>query len=141
MKVKGRRERRSAAFATGISKIGSLTSRIVLPSMADYARVWSRIIIRNPMAIGQRKEEGMEKPIVMFTLSTCSHCKATKKFLDDCAVKYEFTDVDLLDGEERSAILEDVRRWNPRCSFPTIIIGDKVIVGFREDEIKEALGL
>jgi glutaredoxin len=93
------------------------------------------------MAIGQRKEEGMEKPIVMFTLSTCSHCKATKKFLDDCAVKYEFTDVDLLDGEERTAILEDVRRWNPRCSFPTIIIGDKVIVGFREDEIKEALGL
>jgi glutaredoxin len=77
----------------------------------------------------------------MFTLSTCSHCKATKKFFDDCEVRYEFTDVDLLDTEERTAILEDVRKWNPRCSFPTIIIGDKVIVGFREDEIKEALGL
>ena len=83
----------------------------------------------------------MGKPVKMFTLSTCSHCKATKKFFDDCAVKYEFTDVDLLDGEERAAILEDVRKWNQRCSFPTIIIGDKVIVGFREDEIKEALGL
>jgi glutaredoxin-like protein NrdH len=83
----------------------------------------------------------MERPVKMFTLSTCSHCKATKKFFDDCAVKYEFTDVDLLDREERTAILEDVRKWNPRCSFPTIIIGDKVIVGFREDEIKEALGL
>jgi len=83
----------------------------------------------------------MERPVKMFTLSTCSHCKATKKFFDDCAVKYEFTDVDLLDTEERTAILEDVRKWNPRCSFPTIIIGDKVIVGFREDEIKEALGL
>jgi glutaredoxin-like protein NrdH len=83
----------------------------------------------------------MERPVKMFTLSTCSHCKATKKFFDDCAVKYEFTDVDLLDGEERAAILEDVRKWNPRCSFPTIIIGDKVVVGFREDEIKEALGL
>jgi glutaredoxin len=56
-------------------------------------------------------------------------------------VKYEFTDVDSLDGEERVAILEDVKRWNPQCSFPTIIIGDKVIVGYREDEIKEALGL
>jgi len=83
----------------------------------------------------------MERPVKMFTLSTCSHCKATKQFFDDCAVKYEFTDVDLLDREERTAILEDVRKWNPRCSFPTIIIGDKVIVGFREDEIKEALGL
>jgi glutaredoxin len=83
----------------------------------------------------------MEKPVKIFTLSTCSHCKATKKFFDDCEVRYEFTDVDLLDREERTAILEDLRRWNPRCSFPTIIIGDKVIVGFREDEIKEALGL
>lgn len=83
----------------------------------------------------------MQKPVQIYSLSTCSHCKATKKLLDHCAVKYEFTDVDLLDGEERMAILEDVRRWNPQCSFPTIIIGDKVIVGYREDEIREALGL
>lgn len=83
----------------------------------------------------------MNPPVKMYTLSTCSHCKATKKFLNDCAVEYEFTDVDLLEGEERKAILEDVKKWNPRCSFPTIIIGGKVIVGHREDEIREALGL
>ena len=84
--------------------------------------------------------EGQEQ-VKMYTLSTCSHCKATKRFLDECRVKYEFTDVDLLQGEERKAILEDVRKFNPRCSFPTIIIGDRIIVGFKEDEIKEALGL
>jgi glutaredoxin-like protein NrdH len=83
----------------------------------------------------------MEKSVNLYTLSTCSHCKATKKFLDECEVKYDFTDVDLLKGEERAAILEDVRKLNPQCSFPTIIIGDKVIVGFQEDKIKEALGL
>ena len=83
----------------------------------------------------------MPQSVKMYTLSTCSHCKATKKFLDDCKVKYETTDVDLLHGEERAAILKDVKKWNPRCSFPTIIIGDKVIVGYREDEIKEALSL
>ena len=83
----------------------------------------------------------MERPVKIYTLSTCSHCKSTKRFLDDCAVKYEFTDVDLLDGEEREAILEDVKKWNPRCSFPTVIIGDKVIVGYKEDHIREALGL
>jgi glutaredoxin len=54
---------------------------------------------------------------------------------------YEFVDVDLLEGDERQAILEDVKKFNPKCSFPTIIIGDKVIVGFKEEEIKEALGL
>ena len=83
----------------------------------------------------------MENPVKIYTLSTCSHCKATKEFLDECRVEYEFTDVDLLDVEERVAILEDVKKWNPRCTFPTIIIGDKVVVGYREDEIKEALKL
>ena len=83
----------------------------------------------------------MQDKVKLYSLSTCSHCKATKKFLSECEVQYEFTDVDLLQGEERKAILEDVRKLNPRCSFPTIIIGDKVIVGFKENEIKEALGL
>jgi len=80
-------------------------------------------------------------PVKIFSLSTCSHCKATKKFLGDCTIKYDFVDVDLLQGEERAAILEEVRKFNPNCSFPTVVIGDKVIVGFKENEIKEALGL
>ena len=83
----------------------------------------------------------MENKVKIYTLSTCSHCKATKKFLDECKIEFEFEDVDLLEGEERAAILDEVRKWNPSCSFPTIIIGDKVIVGFKEGEIKEALGL
>jgi glutaredoxin-like protein NrdH len=80
-------------------------------------------------------------PVKIYTLSTCSHCKATKRFLGECGIQFDFTDVDKLDGEERQAILAEVRKFNPRCSFPTIIIGDKVIVGHKEDEIREALGL
>lgn len=83
----------------------------------------------------------MQPDIKMYTLSTCSHCKAAKKFLDDCIVKYEFTDVDLLSGNERAAVLEDVKKINPRCSFPTTVINDQVIVGFQEDKIRKALGL
>jgi glutaredoxin len=83
----------------------------------------------------------MENNVKMYSLSTCGHCKATKRLLDECSVRYDFTDVDLLEGDERAAILDDVRKLNPRCSFPTIIIGDKIIVGFKENEIKEALGL
>ncbi len=82
-----------------------------------------------------------EKPVKIFSLSTCSHCKSTKKLLNDCTIEYEFVDVDLLEGDERKAILEDVKKFNPKCSFPTIIIGGKVIVGFKEKEIREALGL
>lgn len=82
-----------------------------------------------------------DKPVKIYSLSTCSHCKFTKKFLSDCTIKYDFIDVDLLQGDERKAILEDVKKFNPKCSFPTIIIGETVIVGFKENAIKEALGL
>lgn len=79
--------------------------------------------------------------IQVYSLSTCSHCKMTKQLLAECTVKYDFVDVDLLEGDERKAIIEDVKKFNPRCSFPTIIIGKKVIVGHKEKEIKEALGM
>lgn len=83
----------------------------------------------------------MEPKVKLYSLSTCSHCKATKKLLDDCTVGYEATDVDLLSGQERAAVLEEVRKLNPQFSFPTMIIGDQVIVGFKEAEIRKALGL
>ena len=86
-------------------------------------------------------EENANREVKIYSLSTCSHCKATKKLLGECTIKYEFVDVDLLEGDERKAIIEDVKKFNPRCSFPTIIIGEKVIVGFKEKEIREALGL
>ena len=80
-------------------------------------------------------------PVMVFSLSTCSHCKSAKKFLDESQVSYDFVDVDQLKGEERKATIEAVKKINPRCSFPTIKIGDTVVVGFKEPEIKEALGL
>jgi glutaredoxin len=77
----------------------------------------------------------------LYSLSTCSHCKACKRFLGDCGIEYEFTDVDLLPDDMRTETLDEIKRLTSRCAFPTIIIGQKVIVGFKEAEIKEALGL
>jgi glutaredoxin-like protein NrdH len=80
-------------------------------------------------------------PVKMYTLSTCSHCKHTKQFFNANGIPYDSIDVDLLNGQERTDMIERVRAYNPNCSFPTILIGDQVIVGFRENEIREALGL
>lgn len=82
----------------------------------------------------------MMKNILLYSLSTCSHCSSSKKLLSRCEVRYEFMDVDLLDVEERKAILEDIKALNPECSFPTIVIGKEVIVGFDEKKIRSALG-
>jgi glutaredoxin-like protein NrdH len=78
--------------------------------------------------------------IKIYTLSTCGHCKSTKKLLDSCGMEYECVEVDKLKGEAQSSVLEEVKKVNPDCSFPTILIGEKVIVGYREKEIKEAIG-
>jgi glutaredoxin len=83
----------------------------------------------------------MIKKVKLYTLSTCSHCKATKKFLTEKNIPFEATDVDLLEGKEREDALNDVIQYNPSRSFPTIIIGDKIIVGFKENDIREALGI
>jgi glutaredoxin len=83
----------------------------------------------------------MAEKIKIYTLSTCSHCKATKKFLTDNGIPFDCVEVDLLQGEDRQKILEEVMQYNPDRSFPTILIGDKVIIGFKENAIKEALGI
>lgn len=83
----------------------------------------------------------MASKVKIYTLSTCSHCKAAKKFLNDCGIKFKFTDVDLLEGSKRDNILQEIVKYNPQRSFPTIIIGDKIIIGFREAEIRQALGI
>ncbi len=81
-----------------------------------------------------------DQPVLLYALSTCSHCKNTKKLLDDLGIQYERVEVDLTEGDERQRLIEEVKRHNPHLSFPTLVIGQKVIVGFRENEIKETLG-
>jgi glutaredoxin len=83
----------------------------------------------------------MATKVKIYTLSTCSHCKAAKKFLNENNVIFDATDVDLLQGADRESVLNEVVQYNPQRSFPTIIIGDKIIIGFKESDIKEALGL
>jgi len=76
----------------------------------------------------------------LYTLSTCVHCKATKRFLKENGIEFEYKDVDKLDGEERDEVRNEVMRLSGG-RFPTIVIGKKVIVGFHEDKLREALGL
>ncbi len=83
----------------------------------------------------------MTPSVKLYTLSTCGACKATRKLLSKLEVAYEFTDVDLLKGEEQDAVVEMIKAVNPLCAFPTVIIGDTVIVGFKEEEIRKALGV
>ncbi|MGD0080809.1 MAG: glutaredoxin family protein [Methanoregula sp.] len=80
--------------------------------------------------------------VVLYALSTCGWCEKTKQLLRTTGIAFDFIYVDLLEGVEQDDAMDIVERWNPHGSFPTLVINDrKSIVGFREKEIREAIGL
>lgn len=76
----------------------------------------------------------------MYALEACRHCRKTREFLDANNIAYHYIYVDQYSGDARSALMDKVRSYNPRGSFPTMVVpGGKVVVGFREQLIREAL--
>jgi glutaredoxin-like protein NrdH len=78
----------------------------------------------------------------IYTLSTCGWCKKTKELLKALDVEYEYIDVDTLTGNDIIEVNEEVKKYNPYRTYPTIVIdkGKHVILGFNDKEIKEKLG-
>ncbi len=80
--------------------------------------------------------------VFVYALSTCGWCRKAKALLEGLGVEYYYIDVDLEKDEERDAVTAEMIQWNPKLSFPTIVINNEnCIVGFNEDAIKNALGL
>jgi glutaredoxin-like protein NrdH len=80
--------------------------------------------------------------IEFYALSTCGWCAKTKKLLDELGVRYKYVYVDLLFAWEQQQVLHVMEQWNPHRSFPTVVINGEVsVVGYKPDEIKEALKL
>lgn len=78
--------------------------------------------------------------VALYALSTCVWCKKTKRLLDEMGIEYEYVFVDQLKGREEAKAMAEVARFNPPQSFPTMVIdGEKVIVGFKEAEIRKVL--
>ena len=85
--------------------------------------------------------DGKDKgTIELYALSTCVWCKMTKTLLEKMDVGFDYVYVDQLKGEEKEKILEEVKKWNPKCSFPSLVVhGNKCVMGYKEDEIKAAV--
>ena len=80
--------------------------------------------------------------VMLYALNTCGWCQKVKKLLDRLGIEYYYTDVDLLGSKERAPVLEEVRLWNPACTFPTLVINDKeCVVGYNEDKMRRILNI
>jgi len=85
--------------------------------------------------------DGKDKgKIMLYALSTCGHCRRTRELLNELGVAYDYLYVDQLSHQEMDEILKVIEKFNPRGSFPTMVINEsRAIIGAREDEIREAL--
>lgn len=83
--------------------------------------------------------ENTEEP-VMFALTTCRHCRRAATMLEENNVQLITIYIDTFPREAREKLMNKVREYNPRGSFPTIYLPSKnVIIGYREHQIREAL--
>ena len=82
------------------------------------------------------------KALMLFALSTCIWCKKVRQLQEDIGVAYEFIYIDLLDDNEQAEALKALVPFNPKGSFPTLVIDNSdCVVGFKPQEIRGKLGI
>ncbi len=76
----------------------------------------------------------------IYALSTCHHCKRTREFLDSHKIPYTLIYIDTYPKQLYKILLEKLKVYNPRGSYPTIRLANgQIITGFREQALREAL--
>jgi len=85
--------------------------------------------------------EGKDKgKVMLYALSTCGWCKKTKELLNELGVAYDYAYIDLIKGAEQDDAIKEIKKFNPACNFPTLVIDDKkCIIGFNEEDTRKAL--
>ena len=58
-----------------------------------------------------QRSSSMAPEVKVYALSTCIHCKKAKEYLDKCGVLYDCVHVDLLTGQERKDMVEEVKKF------------------------------
>ena len=82
-----------------------------------------------------KKSSGKRK-VIVYSTKTCPWCKKTKEFLK--ANKIPFTNKDV--GTNQKYATEMIEKSGQQ-GVPVTDINGKIIVGFKEGELKRALGL
>jgi len=78
--------------------------------------------------------------IKVFALSTCPYCRQARSFLDESGVAYDVVEVDKLTGQERADVIDEVKRLSNGASFPVLVVGDEVVVGYNKSRIQQLIG-
>ncbi|OGG59871.1 NrdH-redoxin [Candidatus Kaiserbacteria bacterium RIFCSPHIGHO2_01_FULL_56_24] len=75
-------------------------------------------------------------PVTIYSTPTCHFCGMAKEFFKANSIAYTEHDV-AADIAQRKAMIE----MSGQMGVPVITIGDKLVVGFDEEELRALLGL
>ncbi|KUO65885.1 MAG: hypothetical protein APF84_01100 [Gracilibacter sp. BRH_c7a] len=71
---------------------------------------------------------GQEINITIYTSDTCTDCQAAKRFFSERGIDVNYKNI----AEEKNR--EELKNKHGRMAVPTIIIGDKAILGFVDNK-------
>lgn len=77
---------------------------------------------------------------VVYGLSNCAYCKASKKYLTKYGIPYEEVFVDLLEGDERADVVNYIKELTGGTMFPVIVSDDDFAVGFDKKKLSQMYG-
>ena len=78
----------------------------------------------------------MAKSVIVYSTPTCPFCIRAKQFLKESNVQFE--DIDVSENHEKA---QEMIKKSGQMGVPVLEIGEKIIVGFDKDKIKEALDI
>ncbi len=91
-------------------------------------------------AIGSVPGKDQRHDVLLLGLSTCIWCRRTRELLEAEGIGFRYVYFDLLQGQDKETYLELLRTWNPRESYPTVVIDDRsCVIGHKPEDLKEAL--
>jgi glutaredoxin len=79
--------------------------------------------------------------VFMYALSTCPWCRKAKQFFKDKGIPFDYVDYDLQPEDKQEKIMEKMLAISGATSFPVVMIGERVIVGYNPEKYSEILGL
>lgn len=78
----------------------------------------------------------MVKKVTVYSTPTCTYCVIAKEFLKEHGIKFE--EVDVSKDQKRA---KEMIKKSGQIGVPVIEIDGKIIVGFNQEALEEALGL
>jgi glutaredoxin len=81
------------------------------------------------------------KSVFMYTLSTCPWCRKTKRYFTEHNIPFQYVDYDLQPDREQQKIEQEMTKRGGQLSFPWVLIGEDLVVGWNPSKYDALLSL